>query len=146
MNLEELNEKKSGLMSWAEDATTNPNLGVEAIEVGDTVTIVDLPEEPTVREIDGVERKWCDVITKGDRGTVSLSTLAGTAKIRKHFAEKVPDWENRDLFVLPRTKREAIVEIATKWIGTTIKCIAIAEVYNATLDTEQKFCLWEIQK
>ncbi len=112
----------------------NRALNVEGMELGDTITITGIADKPSESVIDGASRQWVDVLTSGDRNSISISRLVGTAKRNKYFAEGRPEteviaggYDNAKVLTLPNREGDALVEVATKHIGKTYKVVAIAE-------------------
>lgn len=112
----------------------NRALNVEGMELGDTITITGVADKPSESVIDGASRQWVDVLTTGDRNTISISRLVGTAKRNKYFAEGRPEteviaggYDPAKVLTLPNREADAIVEVMLKHIGKTYKVVAIAE-------------------
>lgn len=112
----------------------NRALNVEGMEVGDKITIVGVADKPSESVIDGASRQWVDVLTTGDRNSISISRLVGTAKRNKYFTEGRPEteviasgYDAAKVLTLPNREGDALVEIATKHIGKTYQVVAIAE-------------------
>lgn len=112
----------------------NRALNVEGMEIGDKITIVGVADKPSESVIDGASRQWVDVLTTGDRNSISISRLVGTAKRNKYFAEGRPEteviaggYDAAEVLTLPNREGDALVEIATKHIGKTYQVVAIAE-------------------
>lgn len=112
----------------------NRALNVEGMEIGDKITIVGVADKPSESVIDGASRQWVDVLTTGDRNSISISRLVGTAKRNKYFAEGRPEteviaggYDAAKVLTLPNREGDALVEIATKHIGKTYQVVAIAE-------------------
>ena len=112
----------------------NRALNVEGMELGDTITITGVADKPSESVIDGASRQWVDVLTTGDRNTISISRLVGTAKRNKYFAEGRPEteviaggYDPAKVLTLPNREADALVEVMSKHIGKTYKVVAIAE-------------------
>lgn len=112
----------------------NRALNVEGMEIGDKITIVGVADKPSESVIYGASRQWVDVLTTGDRNSISISRLVGTAKRNKYFAEGRPEteviaggYDAAKVLTLPNREGDALVEIATKHIGKTYQVVAIAE-------------------
>ncbi len=112
----------------------NRALNVEGMELGDTITITGIADKPSESVIDGASRQWVDVLTSGDRNSISISRLVGTAKRNKYFAKGRPEteviaggYDTAKVLTLPNREGDALIEVATKHIGKTYKVVAIAE-------------------
>lgn len=112
----------------------NRALNVEGMEIGDKITITGIADKPSESVIDGQSRQWVDVLTTGDRNTISISRLVGTAKRNKYFAENRPEteviaggYDAAKVLTLPNREGDALVEVMTKHIGKTYQVVAIAE-------------------
>ena len=112
----------------------NRALNVEGMEIGDKITITGIADKPSESVIDGQSRQWVDVLTTGDRNTISISRLVGTAKRNKYFAENRPEteviaggYDAAKVLTLPNREGDALVEVITKHIGKTYQVVAIAE-------------------
>lgn len=112
----------------------NRALNVEGMEIGDKITITGIADKPSESVIDGQSRQWVDVLTTGDRNTISISRLVGTAKRNKYFAANRPEteviaggYDAAKVLTLPNREGDALVEVMTKHIGKTYQVVAIAE-------------------
>lgn len=112
----------------------NRALNVEGMEIGDKITITGIADKPSESVIDGQSRQWVDVLTTGDRNTISISRLVGTAKRNKYFAEGRPEteviaggYDPAKVLTLPNREGDALVEVMSKHIGKTYQVVAIAE-------------------
>lgn len=112
----------------------NRALNVEGMEIGDKITITGVADKPSESVIDGQSRQWVDVLTTGDRNTISISRLVGTAKRNKYFAEGRPEteviaggYDPAKVLTLPNREGDALVEVMSKHIGKTYQVVAIAE-------------------
>lgn len=128
----------------------NRTLNQEGIEIGDKFTIIGIADKPSEQSIEGKMRKWVDVLTTGDRQTISIARLVGTSKRNKYFdktkragenedgellVELSEDFTSRKLLELPNREADALVEVATNHINKTYECVGIAREcgqYNAT--------------
>ena len=112
----------------------NRTLNQEGMEIGDKITIVGVADK--VSEFtgdDGKVRKYVDVMTTGDRNTISISRLVGTAKRAKYFASDRPDttiidggYDDAKVLNLPRHEADALIAVAGLK-GKTYQVVAIAE-------------------
>lgn len=116
------------------DQRNNRALNQEGMEIGDKFTIIGVAGKPSEHVIDGQSRQWVDVLTTGDRNTISISRLVGTAKRNKYFAEGRPEnevinggYDSAKVLTLPNREGDALVEIMSKHIGKTYQVVAIAE-------------------
>ena len=120
----------------------NRTLNQEGMEIGDKITIVGVADK--VSEFtgeDGKVRKYVDVMTTGDRSTISISRLVGTAKRARYFAPERPDTTiieggyNADkVLTLPRHEADALMAVASLK-GKTYQVVAMAEdcgIYSQT--------------
>lgn len=112
----------------------NRALNVEGMEIGDKITITGIADKPSESVIDGQSRQWVDVLTIGDRNTISISRLVGTAKRNKYFAKSRPEteviaggYDPAKVLTLPNREGDALVEVMSKHIGKTYQVVAIAE-------------------
>lgn len=112
----------------------NRVLNQEGMTIGDKFTIVGVADKPTKHVIDEQSREWVDVLTTGDRNTISISRLVGTAKRNKYFAENRSEteviaggYDANKVLTLPNREGDALVEIMSKHIGKTYQVVAIAE-------------------
>lgn len=112
----------------------NRVLNVEGMEIGDKITITGIADKPSESVIDGQSRQWVDVLTTGDRNTISISRLVGTAKRNKYFAKGRPEtkviaggYDPAKVLTLPNREGDALVEVMSKHIGNTYQVVAIAE-------------------
>lgn len=111
----------------------NRALNVEGMEIGDKITIVGIADKPSESVIDGQSRQWVDVVTTGDRNTISISRLVGTAKRNKYFAEGRPETEviaggfdANKVLALPNREADALIAVLGL-VGKTYQVVAIAE-------------------
>lgn len=111
----------------------NRALNQEGMEIGDKITIVGVADKVSESVIDGQNRQWIDVLTTGDRNTVSISRLVGTAKRNKYFADGRPEteviaggYDADKVLVLPNREAEALIAVQ-KLVGKTYQVVAIAE-------------------
>lgn len=116
------------------DQRNNRALNQEGMEIGDKFTIIGVADKPSAHEIGGQSRQWVDVLTTGDRNTISISRLVGTAKRNKYFAEGRPEteviaggYDANKVLTLPNREGDALVEVMSKHIGKTYQVVAIAE-------------------
>lgn len=112
----------------------NRVLNQEGMTIGDKFTIVGVADKPTKHVIDEQSREWVDVLTTGDRNTISISRLVGTAKRNKYFAENRSEtevinggYDSAKVLTLPNREGDALVEVMSKHIGKTYQVVAIAE-------------------
>lgn len=120
----------------------NKALNQEGMEIGDKITIVKVADDTSESVIDNVRREWVDVITTGDRSSISISRLVGTAKRAKYFAKGRKetqviegDYDESKVLTLPHREADALIEVATKLVGKTYQVVAIAEdcgIYSQT--------------
>lgn len=115
------------------DARNNRALNQEGMEIGDTITITGVADKVSESVIDGQNRQWVDVLTTGDRQTISISRLVGTSKRSKYFADgraetQVIDggYKPEDVLTLPNREADALVTVLGL-VGNTYKVVAIAE-------------------
>lgn len=115
------------------DTRNNKALNAEGMEIGDEITIEGIADKPSESVIDGVSRQWVDVLTTGDRASISIARLVGTAKRAKYFATDRPDttfiaggFDESKALTLPTREGDALKAVA-KLIGKTYKVVAIAE-------------------
>ncbi len=115
------------------DTRNNKALNAEGMEIGDEITIKGIADKPSESVIDGVSRQWVDVLTTGDRASISIARLVGTAKRAKYFAADRPDttfiaggFDESKVLTLPTREGDALKAVA-KLIGKTYKVVAIAE-------------------
>ena len=111
----------------------NRALNQEGMEIGDKITIVGVADKTSESVIDNQKREWVDVLTTGDRNTISISRLVGTAKRAKYFADGRPDTTiieggyNADkVLTLPRHEADALIAVLGLK-GKTYQVVAIAE-------------------
>lgn len=111
----------------------NRALNQEGMEIGDKITIVGVADKVSESVIDNQNRQWVDVLTTGDRNTVSISRLVGTAKRNKYFANGRPEteiiaggYDPAKVLTLPNREAEALVAVQ-KLVGKTYQVVAIAE-------------------
>ena len=120
----------------------NKALNQEGMEIGDKITIVGVADK--VSEFTGDDdqvRKYVDVMTTGDRNTISISRLVGTAKRARYFAKDRKEtqvieggYKDEDLLVLPRHEADALIAVLGL-VGKTYQVVAIAEdcgIYSQT--------------
>lgn len=112
----------------------NRALNVEGMEVGDKITITGIADKPSESVIDGAQRQWVDVLTTGDRNTISISRLVGTSKRNKYFADGRPEtqviaggYDANKVLTLPNREADALIEVKANHIGKTYQVVAIAE-------------------
>lgn len=112
----------------------NRVLNQEGMTIGDKFTIVGVADKPTKHVIDEQSREWVNVLTTGDRNTISISRLVGTAKRNKYFADGRPEtevinggYDSAKVLTLPNREGDALVEVMSKHIGKTYQVVAIAE-------------------
>ena len=144
MNTKDFEAKYANIAAYLKEDGVRQTINVEEIEEGDTITIVGVPDTISTGKINDVERKWLTVNCTGDRDSVSLATLVGTAKVGKHFGEekaKLPD-----LVRLPHNKMEAVIAVEENLVGKTIRCVAKVEVENPRFDNSMTYYLWQIVK
>lgn len=122
------------------DERNNRTLNQENMELTDKITIVGVADKVSESVIEGKSRKWVDVLTTGDRNTVSISRLVGTSKRVKYFNAKrtgetedgellfeaIPNWESRKLLKLPNREGDALNEVALNHINKEYEVVAIA--------------------
>lgn len=111
----------------------NRALNQEGMEIGDKITIVGIADKVSESVIDNESRQWVDVLTTGDRNTISISRLVGTAKRNKYFANGRPEteviaggYDPAKVLTLPNREAEALVAVQ-KLVGKTYQVVAIAE-------------------
>lgn len=111
----------------------NRALNQEGMEIGDKITIVGVADKVSESVIDNQNRQWVDVLTTGDRNTISISRLVGTAKRNKYFADGRPEteviaggYDASKVLTLPNREAEALVAVQ-KLVGKTYQVVAIAE-------------------
>lgn len=111
----------------------NKALNQEGMEIGDRITIVGVADKPSESVIDDQVRQWVDVLTTGDRNTISISRLVGTAKRAKYFASGRPEtqiisggYDPEKVLTLPRREGDALVTVLGL-VGKTYQVVAIAE-------------------
>lgn len=122
------------------DERNNRILNQENMALSDKITIVGIADKVSESTIEGKSRKWVDVLTTGDRNTISISRLVGTTKRVKYFNAKrdgetedgeplfeaLPNWESRKLLTLPNREGDALNEIAQNHINKQYEVVAIA--------------------
>lgn len=111
----------------------NRALNQEGMEIGDKITITGIADKPSESVIDGQSRQWVDVLTSGDRNSVSISRLVGTAKRNKYFAENRPEteviaggYDAKKVLTLPNREGDALAAVIGL-VGKTYQVVAIAE-------------------
>lgn len=111
----------------------NRVLNQEGMEIGDKITIVGIADKVSESVINNESRQWVDVLTTGDRNTVTISRLVGTAKRNKYFANGRPEteviaggYDPAKVLTLPNREAEALVAVQ-KLVGKTYQVVAIAE-------------------
>lgn len=111
----------------------NRVLNQESIEVGNKITIVGIADKVSESVIGKEIRQWVDVLTTGDRNTITISRLVGTAKRNKYFANDRPEteiiaggYDPAKVLTLPNREAEALVAVQ-KLVGKTYQVVAIAE-------------------
>lgn len=111
----------------------NRALNQEGMEIGDKITIVGVADKVSESVIDNQNRQWVDVLTTGDRNTISISRLVGTAKRNKYFAAGRPEteviaggYDADKVLNLPNREAEALIAVQ-KLVGKTYQVVAIAE-------------------
>lgn len=111
----------------------NRVLNQEGMEIGDKITIVGIADKVSESVIDNESRQWVDVLTTGDRNTITISRLVGTAKRNKYFANGRPEteviaggYDPAKVLTLPNREAEALVAVQ-KLVGKTYQVVAIAE-------------------
>lgn len=111
----------------------NRVLNQESIEVGNKITIVGIADKVSESVIGNESRQWVDVLTTGDRSTITISRLVGTAKRNKYFANDRPEteiiaggYDPAKVLTLPNREAEALVAVQ-KLVGKTYQVVAIAE-------------------
>lgn len=111
----------------------NRVLNQEGIEVGNKITIVGIADKVSESVIGNESRQWVDVLTTGDRSTITISRLVGTAKRNKYFANDRPEteiiaggYDPAKVLTLPNREAEALVAVQ-KLVGKTYQVVAIAE-------------------
>lgn len=111
----------------------NRALNQEGMEIGDKITIVGIADKVSESVIDNESRQWVDVLTTGDRNTITISRLVGTAKRNKYFANGRPEteviaggYDPAKVLTLPNREAEALVAVQ-KLVGKTYQVVAIAE-------------------
>lgn len=116
------------------DSRNNKSLNAEGLEIGDKIKIIGIADKISESVIDKAVRQWVDVLTTGDRNTISVSRLVGTNKRAKYFASNRPNtqvieggYDNRKLLTLPNREGDALLEIANHHINITYEVVAIAE-------------------
>lgn len=112
----------------------NRTLNQEGMEIGDKITIVGVADK--VSEFtgeDGKVRKYVDVMTTGDRNTISISRLVGTAKRARYFAKERPEttvidggYDEAKILTLPRHEADALIAV-NSLKGKTYQVVAMAE-------------------
>nr|DAH58456.1 MAG TPA: hypothetical protein [Bacteriophage sp.] len=114
------------------DTRNNKALNAEGMEIGDEITIKGIADKPSESVIDGVSRQWVDVLTTGDRASISIARLVGTAKRAKYFNARpettfiAGGFDESKVLTLPMREGDALKAVA-KLIGKTYKVVAIAE-------------------
>lgn len=104
----------------------NRALNQEGMEVGDKITILGVAEKvSSFTGEDGKVRQYVEVMTTGDRNSVSISRLVGTAKRAKYFGDDYATKYGKVL-ELPRREGDALIEV-TKLVGKTFAVAAVAE-------------------
>lgn len=111
----------------------NRVLNQEGMEIGDKITIVGIADRVSESVINNESRQWIDVLTTGDRNTITISRLVGTAKRNKYFANGRPEteviaggYDPAKVLTLPNREAEALVAVQ-KLVGKTYQVVAIAE-------------------
>lgn len=111
----------------------NRVLNQEGMEIGDKITIVGIADKVSESVIDNESRQWVDVLTTGDRNTITISRLVGTAKRNKYFANGRPEteviaggYDPAKVLTLPNREAEALIAVQ-KLVGKTYQVVAIAE-------------------
>lgn len=115
----------------------NRVLNQEGMEIGDRITIVEVSKtvssftaENTLEDGTKVSelRPFMEVITTGDRDSISISRLVGTGKRAKYFGKDYAEKHaGRKLLTLPRREADALIEIQTNHIGRTYEVIDMVE-------------------
>lgn len=104
----------------------NRILNQEGMEVGDKITIVGVADKvSSFTGEDGKVRQYVEVMTTGDRNSISISRLVGTSKRAKYFGDDYATKYGK-ILELPRHEGDALIEV-TKLIGHTFVVAAIAE-------------------
>ena len=120
----------------------NKALNQEGMEIGDKITIVGVADKVSqFTGKDGEVRKYVDVMTTGDRNTISISRLVGTAKRARYFDKDREGtqvikggYKDEDVLVLPRHEADALIAVLGLK-GKTYQVVAIAEdcgIYSQT--------------
>lgn len=116
------------------DKRNNKALNQEGLAIGDTITITGVADKVTEQVIDGNVRQWVDVLTTGDRNSISIARLVGTAKRAKYFdkdradTEFAPDkYDANKVLALPNREADALKAVMENCVGHTYKVVAIAE-------------------
>ena len=119
----------------------NPALNQEGTQIGDKITIVGVADKVSEFTGDDGVHKYVDVMTTGDRNTISISRLVGTAKRARYFAKDRKEtqvieggYKDEDLLVLPRHEADALIAVLGL-VGKTYQVVAIAEdcgIYSQT--------------
>lgn len=115
------------------ETRNNRALNQEGMEIGDKITIVGVADKTSESVIDNQKREWVDVLTTGDRNTISISRLVGTAKRAKYFAPSRPEttvieggYDPEKVLTLPNHEADALVAVLGLK-GKTYQVVAIAE-------------------
>lgn len=105
----------------------NRALNNEGLSVGDIFTIEGIDEKPSEFVTDdGETRQFANVLTSGDRDTISIGRLVGTNKRATYFGANYKE-QYPNILELPRREGDALVEILANYIGKTVKVVAEAE-------------------
>lgn len=132
------------LVDFSVNTMNNRALNSEGITLGDKIKIIGFPETGNSQKFEGRDEvtNWVDVLTEGDRDTISLGNLIGTPKIAKYFNKERAKLTNEDEEALTElsdnfdaakgikvsSKRvlDALVDIAKNHVGKTFECTGIA--------------------
>lgn len=135
------------------EGRNNKVLNSEGLEVGNKIKILGIADKPTTSVINGQEQSWIDVLTDGDRSTVSISRLVGTEKMSyfdksregkdengNPLVELIDGFDTATRFKFPRREADALEEVM-KNVGNTFVCAGIARGCGANKD--RTYVVWK---
>lgn len=128
----------------------NKVLNAEELSIGDSFVILGIKKQPTKGVIDGVEREWIEVNTKGDRSSVSIARLVGTPKRFRYFsAERVAsgqtiladDYDESKVVELGYHEGDALLALE-QYQGKKLRVCAIAN--ECGRDNDRTYYLFDV--